>query len=119
LGLPAGLPVRGFHLYIFFTTLVSGILFIDFGSVCHLYRTCWCSSNNTQISVQEVAGTNLGYFTWISSWISSVPPSASSQRKFLKICYHRLLQYPCLLTSHNYLSISTLCNFRSFHRVVK
>jgi hypothetical protein len=28
LGLPAGLHVRGFHLYIFFTTLVSGILFM-------------------------------------------------------------------------------------------
>jgi hypothetical protein len=28
LGLPAGLPVSGFHLYIFFTTLVSGILFM-------------------------------------------------------------------------------------------
>jgi hypothetical protein len=27
-GLPAGLPLSGFHLYIFFTTLVSGILFM-------------------------------------------------------------------------------------------
>jgi hypothetical protein len=26
LGLPAGLPVSGFHLYIFFAALVSGIL---------------------------------------------------------------------------------------------
>jgi hypothetical protein len=28
LGLRAGLPLSGFHLYIFFTTLVSGILFM-------------------------------------------------------------------------------------------
>jgi hypothetical protein len=28
LGLPAGLPVSGFHMYIFFATLVSGILFM-------------------------------------------------------------------------------------------
>jgi hypothetical protein len=29
LGLPACLPVNGFHLYTFFTILVSGILFVS------------------------------------------------------------------------------------------
>ena len=92
---------------------------LDCGSISHLYRTGWCNGNNTQISVLEVAGTNLGYFTYVPSWIFSVPTSARSQRQCRKICYHRLLQYPCLFTSHNYLSISKLCNYRSLDRVVK
>jgi len=39
----------------------------DCGSISHIYRTGWCNGNNTQISVLEVAGTNLGYFTCIPS----------------------------------------------------
>ena len=88
LGLPAGLPVNGFHLCILFTMLVSGILFM-----CpnQLNRWgCWSllpvTHDRMKLWLQPFARIILHLFSWDSSLFPCSPNTRTAVAQWLRCC---------------------------------